>query len=86
MRICALNICFVLKNEWYIKIPYVALYKRWTYRGLNKHGSLISHLSHNSQWVHRLIGFYQVHSCLHGDQDPSSPNASAAGSQQSQKR
>ena len=52
-----------------------------SYRGLYKHGSLVPHLPHDCQGVHRLVGFNQVHGCLHGDQN-TRPSYTSTGNTQ----
>jgi len=49
-----------------------------SYRSLNEHGSLVTHLTHNVWQTDWLVGLYQTHSSLHCYQHASSTNASTA--------
>ena len=53
----------------------VKIKRNVTHRSLYEHGALVTHLPHDCQGVHRLVCFYQVHGCLHGDQHSCTSNA-----------
>ena len=46
-----------------------------TDRGLDEHGSLVTHLPDNVEWVDGLIGLHQTHCCLHCYQHTGPTNA-----------
>lgn len=48
-----------------------------THRGLDHHGPLVPHGSHDVQWIHRLTALHQTHRSLHGDEHSSPANPSA---------
>lgn len=49
-----------------------------THRGLDHHGTLVSHGSYDVQGIHGLTALYQTHRCLHGDEDAGASNPGAA--------
>ena len=55
----------------------VKIKRNVTHRSLYEHGALVTHLPHDCQGVHRLVCFYQVHGCFHGDQHSRTSNARA---------
>ena len=51
---------------------------REPYRGLYEHGSLITHLPHDVERIHGLIGLDQAHGRLHGDEHARATDAGTA--------